>query len=255
MTAKEIAKNNFSKYAAHYDRYSTVQGLCGLRLISKLTEGSFNRILEIGCGTGNYTNLLKDRFPAAGIKAVDISSAMIQIAKDKLRDGAVEFITRDAEDVDFNEQFDLISSNASFQWFADLEKALSKYEGLLAQGGVILFSAFGPRTFHELDRSLKALCGRGISIPSCNFAEKSKIEKIMKYLFKKVEVEEALYRENYKSLKELLEKIRYTGTRGNGAEKKGVWTPKMMGELENLYRTKTKDIQATYQIFFCKGVK
>ena len=203
----------------------------------------------------NYTKLLKERFPGASIKAIDISPAMIEVAKEKLEDRRIEFIITDGEAIDFKEKFDLISSNASFQWFEDLEKALSRYKRLLNKNGIILFSAFGPLTFYELDESLKELSGEDVSVSSCNFFEKARIEEILKRLFKKIEVEQKIYKENYNSLSELLKKIRYTGTRGNGADRKNFWTPKMMDELERIYKKKSQDITATYQIFFCKGVK
>ena len=53
----------------------------------------------------------------------------------------------------------------------------------------------------------------------------------------------------------LLKKIKYTGTRGNGAERKSFWTSKMVNDLEKIYRKRCKDIIATYQVFFCRGVK
>ncbi len=92
MIDKELIKRNFSRYAEYYDQYCSVQSLCARKLIeknktdcirsllSKRASGPL-RILEIGCGTGNYTKLLIKRFPNAEIKALDISPAMIKIAK------------------------------------------------------------------------------------------------------------------------------------------------------------------------------
>lgn len=252
---KEIVKKNFSKCARYYDRYATIQNLCGSRLIAKIETDGFGRVLDIGCGTGNYTKLLRERFPKARIKAIDISGEMIEVAKEKLEDRGIEFIIADGETVDFKERFDLISSNASFQWFEGLEKTLSRYRRLLNKNGIILFSAFGPLTFYELDNSLKELSGRYSKISSCNFFEKTTIEKILKCLFKEIEVEQKVYKESHDSLSELLKKIKYTGVRGNGAGKRRLWTSKTVSDLEKIYRRRSKDITATYQIFFCKGVK
>jgi len=252
---KEIIKRHFSRYACYYDRYSTIQNICASKLITKIGANSFDKILDIGCGTGNYTKLLREKFPEASIKAIDISPQMIEIAKEKLRDEAIEFIVADGETIDFNEPFDLVSSNVSFQWFEDLEEALSRYKRLLNKNGVILFSAFGPLTFYELDRSLKELLGKDATISSCYFLKREGLEKILKYLFKEIEIEQKIYKENYNSLSELLKKIKYTGTRGNPLNKKTFWTPKIVNDLEKIYTKRFRDIMATYEAFFCKGVK
>jgi malonyl-CoA O-methyltransferase len=255
MIDKEVVKRNFSRYAHYYDRYSTMQNLCATNLITKLDGSCFADILDIGCGTGNYTELLREKFPKARIKALDISGEMIEVAKGKLQDERIEFITADGETIDFKEHFDLISSNASFQWFEDLEKALSRYKGCLAENGVILFSTFGPLTFCELDNSLKEFNGGEAAISSCNFFERAEIEKALKRWFRSAKIEEKLYKERYDSLPELLKKIKYTGTRGNGIIKNGFWTPKIMSDLDKIYKEKYKNIIATYQVFFCRGIK
>lgn len=271
---KEIIKRNFSRYAKFYDEYATIQNLCVLRLIAKTEANGFDKILDIGCGTGNYTKLLKNRYPTAHIKAIDISREMVEIAKEKLHGRMIEFIIGDAEVMDFKEQFDFITSNASFQWFEDLETTLLKYKNLLNRNGVISFSIFGPLTFYELNQSLRGVFGEGVSISSCNFIEKVKIKKILEKYFKEVDIEQKIYKEKYTSLSELLKKIKYSGIRGNGVNpvrdtkalegnakvsngvnKKGFWMPKMVNDLEEIYRKRFKHIIATYEVFFCKGMK
>lgn len=253
MLNKEIIKNNFSKYAKYYDSYSTIQNLCALRLIEMVRANGIGKILDIGCGTGNYTKLLRHRFPSASIKAVDISKEMVGIAEEKLPDRLIEFIIADAESVSFKEKFDFVSSNASFQWFEDLETALLRYRGLLSESGIITFSTFGPLTFYELNSCLKELFGDNALINSTNFMEKPRVEELLKATFREAEVEEEIYKERHITLSELLRKIKYSGIRGVGISKKGLWTSKIMDELERVYRVRFEDIIVTYQVFFCKA--
>lgn len=255
MRDKEMIKRNFSKYVQYYDKYCSIQRLCALRLIDKVKTDSFKRILDIGCGTGNYTKLLRDKYPQAEIRAIDISREMVEIAKEKLQRQMIEFVVADGEALDFKEHFDLISSNACFQWFENLEVVLSSYKKILNKDGVISFSIFGSLTFNELNKSIKELFGEKILIISCNFKEKVGLEKILRVLFRKVEIDGEIYKERYASLSELLKKIRYTGIKGNSIGRKGLWTPKMIDELEKVYKEKFKEIIATYQVFFCKGVR
>jgi len=252
---KEVVRRNFSKSARHYDRYSYIQDLCASRLISKIEGDGFGKILDIGCGTGNYTRLLRERYPQASIKAVEISRQMVDVAREKLSGCRVDFFVRDAEAMRFDDKFDLISSNASFQWFENLKDALSKYSALLKDGGIIAFSAFGPETFCELDRSLKRLFGSEVSISAYGFIGKDRIEVMLKEYFRTVEIGEEIYKKSYNSLRELLTNIKYTGARGRGLKNGTFWTPKVVGELGRCYKEVFGGIKATYQVYYCRGVK
>ena len=253
MKNQKAVIDNFSKYAECYDKYSDVQNLCAKHLIKKAKK-EFNKILDIGCGTGNYTNLLRERYPSAAIRAIDISKEMIGVAERKLERKGVEFITKDAEKINLKEQFDLISSNATFQWFTNTESTLKSYKKLLKEKGVILFSTFGPRTFYELNHSLKVLLGKDILISSSGFIKKNTIKEMLKELFDEVDVEEKLYTEKHGSLLSLLKKIKYCGVRGKGLNKRSFWSPGTLAKLEAIYKKEFGDIMVTYQVFFCKGV-
>lgn len=260
MTDKDVIKNNFSKYASYYDMYSGVQENCARKLIAMTDGDRFQKILDVGCGTGIYTGYLRNRFQSAHIKALDISEEMIRIARDKLSEQRIEFITGDAEEIDLSERFDLVTSNASLQWFSNVEKALLRYKKILTGKGVILFSTFGPHTFCELHTSLEKIFGKHSSVSSTGFMGKGGIRKILKTNFNNAEMKEEIRRERFDSLKELLKKIKYSGIRGYGVNKKGIWTPKIIEELERTYKEDFPDpagkgIRATYQVFFCKGIK
>lgn len=251
MISKQVIKQNFSRFAGDYDRYCNVQNLCALELIAKVQDNGFKSILDVGCGTGNFTGLLRKKFPYAKIKALDISENMVRVAKDKLAGCGVEFIVADAECAGLKDKFDFISSNASFQWFADLEQTLEKFFCLLNSKGIILFSLFGPRTFCELHYCL----GDKQQVAAGSFKTKEEIESILQKLFKDIEIEQWIYRERYASLKGLLKKIKYTGTRGDKTVNKSFWSLGMVREIEQKYKKDFKEITATYQVFFCRGVK
>lgn len=255
MIDKDRIRKNFSRYAVYYDKYCTAQMHSAVRLIEKVNSGKIRNILDIGCGTGNYTRLLREKFPHAAIKAFDISEKMVEIAKEKLQDKTTEFIVADAETKEFGENYDLISSNVSFQWFVDLESFFVRYKNLLRKNGTILFSIFGPHTYFELNMSLRELSGKNISIDSCRFIGKNKLNEILKKYFKKVFLEEEIFQENHESLLQLLKKIKYTGTTGNGIAYDGFWTFKRVEDLEKIYKKKFSNLTATYQIFYCYGIK
>jgi malonyl-CoA O-methyltransferase len=180
---KKIIKNNFSRYAHLYDKYSRIQEKIAAELIENISPNGFRSILELGCGTGNFTRLLRDRFGQARVKALDISPEMIALCRRKLPKKGLEFILADAEELGLNESFDLITSNATFQWFLDLEATLAKYAACLRNSGLMLFSTFGPKTFCELDWVLKSIF-KDAAVPAAFFAPRGKLEKILQDNFR-----------------------------------------------------------------------
>jgi len=249
---KKTMVSNFSRYAHTYDRYSDVQRGAALELLGWIKKGRFNKIMEVGCGTGNYTLLLREKFKKARIKAVDISDKMIEVASDKLRNKGIEFMVADAENMNLNEKFDLITSNACFQWFEDLEQTLLGYKALLGKNGVILFSTFGPLTFWELNSALKGIL-KDSSVAADDFILAGKVKKILCDNLKGVTIKEMRHEESFASLSDLLNKIKHTGTRGGGTGSNISFDRKTLKEIEQAYLDKFHRIKATYQIFFCKG--
>lgn len=251
MDKKTIACN-FSRYARTYDAYADIQAKTGLELLSRTGKARFKSVMELGCGTGNYTLLLRERFRDAKIRAVDISDKMIEIARDKLRDKGVEFMVRDAEDLAMGKEFDLITSNACLQWFQDLKKSLAGYKAMLKKNGLILFSSFGPLTFRELNYSLRDAL-KDSAVFANGFISGKETEMILRDNFKDADIEEVRYEESFESLMDLLNKIKYTGERGTGLGDKFSFSRGALKEIERVYLNRFRRIKATYQVFFCHG--
>ena len=245
---------NFSRYAHLYDQYADVQMQAAAKLVESIKGNNFCKILEIGCGTGNYTALLRNRFRSAKIKALDVSEKMISLARDKLKNKDIEFIVADAEQINLNGDYDLITSNACFQWFSGLREVLPEYVKSLQKKGVIHFSVFGPQTFGELNTALMYLV-KNEPISAAHFCDRTNLEAMLKDNFKSVKISEICHKETLSSLKELLEKIKYSGIRGNGLSKKVYFSRTFLKKLEQVYLDKFQEICVTYQIFLCRGEK
>lgn len=251
---KEIIIRNFSRRAHTYDLYAAAQTRCALGLLSTIRQDSISNILEIGCGTGNYTFFLGRKFPRAKIRAIDISAKMIDAAAKKLQGRMIELEVGDGEKIELNEKFDLITSNACFQWFGNLGAALNGFKNSLKEGGSLIFSIFGPDTFLELNKSLETVFHKKTN-NSTNFLNMGKLREIMNDNFNKVTIEEFRFEDKNSSLRELLNKIKYTGTKGEGFFGRISFTPKSLRKLEEAYLSEFNSITATYQVFFCKGIK
>ncbi len=209
-----MIEKNFSRCAHTYDEYADIQYLAAGDLIKETPDRDFRNILEIGCGTGNYTVLLREKFKDVPIKALDRSKDMIKIAKKKLEGKRIEFVIADAEQLELNEKFDLITSNAALQWFRDLDLSIIKYKDALTEDGVLSFSVFGPRTFWELGYSLGKAAARDIAISAAHFLGKDRIDEILRAHFREIIIKERIIKETFSSLTELLNKIKCSGVRG-----------------------------------------
>jgi malonyl-CoA O-methyltransferase len=172
MIDKILLKKHFNRNSLNYDRYASVQKEMALEIINELRPLAEKRtrelnILEIGCGTGYLTGQMERMFPDAAITALDIASGMLDIARGKTLGKNVAFICGDFEEIDIDGKFDIIISNATFQWFNRLDEALKKIDGLLKDEGIFCFSTLGHRTFTELHQSFqKARSTLGLSSAS-----------------------------------------------------------------------------------------
>lgn len=145
-------KRRFSRNIKNYDKYANVQKKMGDILIDRIKNdrSHIKNILEIGCGTGYVTQRLMNYFPDAQITAVDIAPGMIEYVKSIIQCDRVNFICEDIEEMNLDDKFDLIISNATFQWFNNLEKTTNRLIRLLNKSGILCFSTFGENTFKEL---------------------------------------------------------------------------------------------------------
>ncbi|MEQ8155388.1 MAG: malonyl-ACP O-methyltransferase BioC [Clostridiaceae bacterium] len=155
MIDKQQVKAHFSKNASTYYQYANVQKRMGDVLIELLFEGGkdaheVKNILEIGCGTGYLTSALTELFPSAHITAVDIAPGMISEIKHKFKGCSVDFICDDIEEMELDDTYDMIISNAAFQWFNHTSLTIRKLYDALNAGGTLCFSTFGMHTFREL---------------------------------------------------------------------------------------------------------
>lgn len=151
---KCLVSRRFDRAAATYDQHATVQTQMAQQLMQRLQtiQQPVRSICEIGCGTGYLTTLLTKKYPNAQIVTIDFAPHMIETAKEKVNNPNVTWIVGDAEEVykTIDQQFDLIISNATIQWFTRSLETVSGWFSLLRLNGWFLASTFGEDTFHEL---------------------------------------------------------------------------------------------------------
>ncbi|WP_354642046.1 methyltransferase domain-containing protein [Kitasatospora camelliae] len=100
-------------------------------------------VLDIGCGPGNSTAVLRRRWPDATLIGVDNSAEMIAAARTEGEPGA-EYRLADATGYDVAaDRPDLIASNATLQWVEGHLALLGRWAEALRPGGVIAIQVPG----------------------------------------------------------------------------------------------------------------
>lgn len=104
-------------------------------LVNRISVIDSKKILDMGCGPGNSTQVLKERFPNAHILGVDNSKEMIETAKNELPDLDFDICDASKELSKLSDDFDIVFSNACIQWVPDHPKLIKEMFGLLRKGG------------------------------------------------------------------------------------------------------------------------
>jgi trans-aconitate 2-methyltransferase len=116
----------------------------GLDLISRLPLAEMGGdIADLGCGTGELTDLLADRYPDAAITGVDSSDTMLDKARAQFTQ--CSWLEADIDDWAPERPHDLIYSNAALHWINDHDRLLPRLVGCLTQGGILAIQM--PRNF------------------------------------------------------------------------------------------------------------
>ncbi|MGH9703301.1 MAG: methyltransferase domain-containing protein, partial [Candidatus Acidiferrales bacterium] len=97
------------------------------------------RVIDLGCGPGNSTAVLARRWPEAEITGLDSSSDMIAAARQALP--RVQWITGGIENwaagTEDSDRYDVVFSNAAFQWIGDHARSFPQIFNRVAPGGAL----------------------------------------------------------------------------------------------------------------------
>lgn len=120
-----------------YEKFLKERTLPAKDLLSKIDIASPQKIIDIGCGPGNSTKVLFDKFPNAKIIGIDNSKKMIEQAKHNF--SKIEFINADisTDEINYENEFDIVFSNACMQWIPNHHVLLKKLMNMLKQNGIL----------------------------------------------------------------------------------------------------------------------
>lgn len=180
------------------------------------------RVVDLGCGPGNSTELLVRSFPQADVLGVDSSPGMIAEARRRLPD--VRFIKGDIGAPVSSAQavwraegpFDLIYANAVLQWVPDHAGLLRGLVDLLAPGGVLAIQM--PDNLDEPSHSLmREVAGAGQWSARLAGVERMRLGKPAEYYdlltpyFSWVDIWHTIYQHPLDNIDSIVEWVKGTG--------------------------------------------
>jgi trans-aconitate 2-methyltransferase len=118
---------------AQYDRFSSPRLRPALELLDRIEIDDPRLVYDLGCGTGEITVLLAERYRAARVVGLDSSEDMLEEARK--RDDAAFWEEADIAGWKPPTPVDLIYSNAALQWLGDHETLFPRLLSELESGG------------------------------------------------------------------------------------------------------------------------
>lgn len=143
----EKVKDIFTNIAGDYDRVNRVIsfgqiGRWRKRLLEKLEKSEAERVLDLGCGSGQLTRLIADNVKTEEIVGVDLTPEMIEKARAKLPETygqKVRFLISKGESLDLpTDYFDLATSAFTLRNVEDISQVLSEMRRVVKPGGKVI---------------------------------------------------------------------------------------------------------------------
>ena len=133
-----------------YLAYADERGRPFVELLARVGADAPGRVVDLGCGPGNLTRLLAERWPAAQVLGVDSSPEMVAAGRDL---PGVELAVGDVRTWEPTEPVDVLVSNATLQWVPGHLDLLPRLAGHVAPGGWFAFQV--PGNFDEPSHTIR----------------------------------------------------------------------------------------------------
>lgn len=133
MQTDQITQDQWD--ASQYLRFGDERLRPAIDLLTHVPLQAPVHILDLGCGAGNLTAILKRRWPDAEVLGVDGSDSMLDTARTAAPD--CRFLRADIGSWTPDDSFDLIYTNATLQWLPDHEQLFRRLLSFLRPGGCL----------------------------------------------------------------------------------------------------------------------
>lgn len=118
-----------------YLRFKNERTQPSIDLVNRINVSNPEKIIDIGCGPGNSTRILCERWPGSKITGLDNSPAMIEKAKSDYPEQ--EWILSDTSQLDLKARYSIVFANAVIQWIPDHEELITKLFSIVEKNGAL----------------------------------------------------------------------------------------------------------------------
>ncbi|MGY1780641.1 class I SAM-dependent methyltransferase [Geodermatophilus sp. SYSU D01036] len=157
-------------WAAHADAFDRAVAGFDAALFDAAAIGPADRVLDVGCGTGGTTRAAARRAPAGAVLGVDLSAAMLAVARRRAAEEGlshVDFVQVDAQVHPFPPRtFDVAISRTAAMFFADRVAALANVGRALVPGGRLSLLVWQPPERNEWFLELTGALAAGRQLPT-----------------------------------------------------------------------------------------
>jgi len=118
-----------------YLKFKNYRSRPALDLLAQIELETKGHIIDLGCGPGNITRLIKDKWPLHKVSGIDLSLEMIQKAEKIYGNSDIEWLQSDINSWEWEKPTALIFSNAALQWVPQHKILLPKLMKMLEPRG------------------------------------------------------------------------------------------------------------------------
>lgn len=192
---------NFLKAQKSYAKAAIVQNFMGDRLCEILLKSkrkNFTKVFEFGCASGEFTQKLQAKICFEKYITNDIlpfENADLIFDMNELESQKIS-----------KEKFDLIASNACFQWL-DASRVLRALSKMLDKNGFLLISSFGENNLREVKKATNL---------GLNYLSSSELKNQIKTHFKILEFEEKIMSLHFENALECFRHLKLSGVNSLG---------------------------------------
>jgi trans-aconitate methyltransferase len=149
-----VPASNAWDAARYQDKHSFVWRY-GANLLELLKAQPGERILDLGCGTGQLTA----EIARAGAQVVGLDSSPDMLADARKNFPGLTFVLADAARFDFPQPFEAVLSNAVLHWVKDADGAVSSIARALVPGGRFIAEFGGHGNIRSVQAALRSVLG------------------------------------------------------------------------------------------------
>lgn len=188
----------FDRQFHTYNNHAVVQKKVAEKLLNFIDKNSvYNSVLELGCGTGIFTNVYYNKLKFNSLDLNDIFDSRDYFSHIEYRD----FFIENMENLSLK-NYSLILSSSAFQWLDRLDDFLKK---LSFSTNNLIFSIYVKGNLIEINNHFKI---------SLDYLSTNEIYIILKKYFSNIQYEEESFKIFFETPLLLLKHLKYTGVTG-----------------------------------------